>query len=146
MQVLLLGAGTVTSRLNMQLAEQGHSVVAQIAAFTPQHIDLFDFRALIVVSPESSVSPESLIQAAERGKLIFVIAGVGDGMSSWANGVGVPALAYPPSDVDINKLYEEMRRADAGNLAADDQYRRAVLGSDMSARIQSGMAVRIRQL
>ena len=109
---------------------------------TPQHIDLFDFRALIVVSPESSVSPESLIQAAERGKLIFVIAGVGDGMFSWANGVGVPALAYPPSDVDINKLYEEMRRADAGNLAADDQYRRAVWGSDMSARIQSGMAVR----
>ena len=77
MQVLLLGAGTVTSRLNMQLAEQGHSVVAQIAAFTPQHIDLFDFRALIVVSPESSVSPESLVKAAERGKLIFVIAGVG---------------------------------------------------------------------
>ena len=53
MQVLLLGAGTVTSRLNMQLAEQGHSVIAQIAAFTPQHIDLFDFRALVVVSPES---------------------------------------------------------------------------------------------
>ena len=142
MQVLLLGAGTVTSRLNMQLAEQGHSVIAQIAAFTPQHIDLFDFRALVVVSPESSVSPESLVKAAERGKLIFVIAGVGDGMASWANGVGVPSIAYPPSDVDINKLYEEMRRADAGNLAADDQYRRAVLGSDMSARIQSGMAVR----
>ena len=142
MQVLLLGAGTVTSRLNMQLAEHGHSVIAQIAAFTPQHIDLFDFRALIVVSPESSISPESLVKAAERGKLIFVIAGVGDGMSSWANGVGVPAFAYPPSEVDINRLYEEMRRAEAGNLAADDQYRRAVLGSDMSARIQSGMAVR----
>jgi MinD-like ATPase involved in chromosome partitioning or flagellar assembly len=142
MQVLLLGAGTVTSRLNMQMAEQGHAVVAQIATFTPQHIDLFDFRALIVVSPESSVSQESLVQAAERGKLIFVIAGVGDGMSSWANGVGVPALAYPPSEIDINKLFEEMRRADAGNLAADDQYRRTVLGSDMSARIQSGMAVR----
>ncbi len=126
MQVLLLGAGTVTSRLNMQLAEQGHSVIAQIAAFTPQHIDLFDFRALIVVSPESSVSPESLVKAAERGKMIFVVAGVGDGMASWANGVGVPSIAYPPSDVDINKLYEEMRRADAGNLAADDQYRRAV--------------------
>ncbi|MBV6433337.1 MAG: hypothetical protein IANPNBLG_03515 [Bryobacteraceae bacterium] len=142
MQVLLLGAGTVTSRLNMQLAEQGHAVVAQIAAFTPQHLDLFDFRALLVVSPESSVSPESLVKAAERGKLIFVIAGVGDGMSAWANGVGVPALAYPPSEVDINRLYEELRRAEAGNLAADDQYRRAVLGSDMSARIQSGMAVR----
>ena len=82
MQVLLLGAGTVTSRLNMQLAEQGHSVIAQIAAFTPQHMDLFDFRALIVISPESSVAPESLVKVAERGKLIFVIAGVGDGMSS----------------------------------------------------------------
>jgi len=142
MQVLLLGAGTVTSRLNLLLGEQGHAVVAQIAAFSPQHMDLFDFRAIVVISPESSISPESLVKAAERGKLIFVIAGVGDGMSSWANGVGVPAFAYPPSDVECNRLLEEMRRADAGNLAADDQYRRAVLGSDMSARIQSGMAVR----
>lgn len=142
MQILLLGAGSVTSRLNLQLAEQGHAVVAQIAAFTPQHLDLFDFRALVVVSPEASVAPESLVQAAERGKLIFVIAGVGDGMSAWANGVGVPALAYPPSELDVNKLFEELRRAGAGNLAADEQYRRAVLGSDLSARLQSGMAVR----
>jgi MinD-like ATPase involved in chromosome partitioning or flagellar assembly len=142
MQILLLGAGTVTSRLNLLLAEQGHSVVAQIAAFTPQHIDLFDFRAVVVVSPEASVSPESLVKAAERGKLIFVVAGVGDGMSSWANGVGVPAIAYPPSELDTNKLLEELRRANAGNLAADDQYRRTVLGSDMSARIQSGMVIR----
>lgn len=142
MQMLLLGAGTVTSRLNLQLAEQGHGVVAQIAAFTPQHMDLFDFRALVVVSPESSVAPASLVQAAERGKLIFVIAGVGDGMSAWANGVGVPALAYPPSEMDVHKLFEELRRAEAGNLAADEQYRRTVLGSDLSARLQSGMAVR----
>ena len=142
MQVLLLGAGTVTSRLGLLFAEQGHSVVAQVAAFTPQHIDLFDFRAIVVVSPESSISPESLVKAAERGKLIFVVAGVGDGMSSWANGAGVPAVAYPPSEVDTNKLLEEMRRAEAGNLAADEQYRRTVLGSDMSARIQSGMAIR----
>ena len=142
MQILLLGAGTITSRLNLLFAEQGHSVVAQVAAFTPQHIDLFDFRAIVVVSPESSVSPESLVKAAERGKLIFVVAGAGDGLSSWANGVGVPAVAYPPSEVDTNKLLEELRRADAGNLAADDQYRRTVLGSDMSARIQSGMVIR----
>jgi MinD-like ATPase involved in chromosome partitioning or flagellar assembly len=142
MQALLAGAGTVTSRLNLLLAEQGHSVVAQIAAFSPQHLDLFDFRALVVVSPEASVSPESLVKAAERGKLIFVVAGVGDGMSAWANGVGVPAVAYPPSEMDTGKLLEELRRAEAGNLSADDQYRRAVLGSDMSARIQSGMAVR----
>ncbi len=142
MQILLLGAGTVTSRLNMLFAEQGHSVVAQVASFTPQHIHLFDFRAVVVVSPEASISPESLVKAAERGKLIFVVAGSGDGMAAWANGSGVPAVAYPPSDVDTNKLLEELRRADAGNLAADEQYRRTVLGSDMSARIQSGMAIR----
>ena len=35
-----------------------------------------------------------------------------------------------------------MRRGESGTLAADEQYRRTVLGSDMSARIQSGMAVR----
>ena len=70
---------------------------------------------MVAVSPEASLSPDSLVQAAERGKLIFVVAGVGDGMSSWANGVGVPAIAYPPSEVDTNKLLDELRRADAGN-------------------------------
>ena len=81
MQVLLLGAGTVTSRLNMQLAEQGHSGSPRSQPFTPQHIDLFDFRALVVVSPESSVSPESLVTGSRTRQLIFVIAGVGDGMA-----------------------------------------------------------------
>ena len=142
MQILLLGAGTITSRLNLALADQGHSIVAQMATFSPQHMDLFDFRGMVVVSPESSVSPESLVKAAERGKMIFVIAGVGDGLAAWAAGVGVPAFAFPPSEVDINKLLEDLRRAEAGNLAADEQYRRAVLGSDTAARLQSGMAVR----
>jgi MinD-like ATPase involved in chromosome partitioning or flagellar assembly len=142
MQLLLLGAGTVTSRLGLLLAEQGHSVVAQVAAFTPQHLDLFDFRAVVVISPESAVAPESLVKAAERGKLLFVVAGVGDGLAAWANGTGVPAVAYPPSEVDTNQLLEALRRAEAGNLAADDQYRRAVLGSDLSARLQSGLAIR----
>ena len=142
MQILLVGAGTVTSRLSLLLSEQGHRVSAQIASFTPQHIALFDFRALVVVSPEASVTQESLVQSAERGKLIFVVAGAGDGMAAWAAGAGVPAISYPPAEVDIDKLLSEIRRAESGTLAADEQYRRAVLGSDMSARIQSGMAVR----
>jgi len=58
MQILLLGAGAVTSRLNLLLAEHGHSIAAQMAAFTPQHLDLFDFQGIVVVSPESSVSKE----------------------------------------------------------------------------------------
>jgi len=142
MQVLLIGAGTVTSRLSLLLSEHGHTVSAQIASFTPQHIDLFDFRALVVISPEASVTQDSLVQAAEQGKLIFVVAGTGDGMAAWAAGTGVPTIPYPPADVDTNKLLDEMRRGESGTLAADEQYRRTVLGSDMSARIQSGMAVR----
>ena len=142
MQILLLGAGAVTSRLNLLLVEHGHSVAAQMAAFTPEHLDLFDFQGVVVVSPESSVSTESLVQVAERGKVIFVIAGTGDGLAAWANGVGVPAFAYPISEVEMDRLLAEIRRAEAGNLAADDQYRRAVLGSDLAARLGSGMAIR----
>lgn len=90
MQILLLGAGAVTSRLNLLLAEHGHHVAAQMATFTPQHLDLFDFKGVVVVSPEASISTEGLVQAAERGKVLFIVAGTGDGLAAWANGVGVP--------------------------------------------------------
>ncbi|MGD8749798.1 MAG: AAA family ATPase [Anaerolineales bacterium] len=142
MQILLLGAGSVTSRLNLLLTEHGHSVAAQMAAFTPQHLGLFDFQGMVVVSPEVSVSTESLVQAAEHGKVLFVVAGTGDGLAAWANGVGVPAFAYPISEVEKDRLLGEIRRAEAGNLAVDEQYRRAVLGSDLAARLGSGMAIR----
>ncbi|MEA3350993.1 MAG: AAA family ATPase, partial [Chloroflexota bacterium] len=142
MQILLIGAGSVTSRLNLVLTEHKHSIAAQMATFTPQHLDLFDFKGIVAVSPEASISTDSLRQAAERGKMIFVVAGVEDGLASWANGVGVPAFAFPLSEVETNKLLTEISRADSGNRAAEEQYRRAVLGSDMSARIQSGMNVR----
>jgi len=142
MQILLLGAGSTTSRLNMTLSEQGHSITAQLASFTAQHLDLFDFQGVVAVAPEASVSSDSLLQAAERGKMIFVIAGEGDGLTAWAGATGVPTFAYPPSEVDTNKLFEEIRRAETGSRAADEQYRRAVVGSDIAARIQSGMNVR----
>jgi len=142
MQILLIGAGTVTSRLNLTLSEQGHSVVAQMASFTPQHIDLFDFRGLLVVAPESSISTDSLAPAVERGKFLFLIAGSSDGLAAWANGAGIPTLAYPPAQIDINALLDKIRQAESGSLAAEEQYRRTVLGSDLAARIQSGMAIR----
>ena len=142
MQILLIGTGNVTSRMNLVLADHKHTVTAQMATFTPQHMDLFDFQAILVISPEASISTESLMQAAERGKMIFVVAGVDDGLAAWANGTGVPAFSYPPSEVEVDRLMGEIRRAASGNRAAEDQYRRTVLGSDMSARIQSGMSVR----
>lgn len=142
MRILLIGAGAVTSRLNVLLAEHGHAIEAQMATFTPQHLELFDFHALVVVSPESTVGQAALTKAAENGKLIYVIAGAADGLAAWANAVGVPAVAYPPSEVDFDNLLQQIQRGEAGNLAADDQYRRAVLGSDIAARLQSGMAIR----
>jgi len=142
MQILLLGAGTISSRLNLTLSEHDHVVTAQLAAFTPQHLDLFDFQAVLVVSPEASVTPEGLVRAAERGKLLFVIAGASDGLASWANATSIPAFAYPPSEKEIGDLLLALRRAEAGGLAADEQYRRAVLGSDLAARIGSNLAVR----
>ncbi len=142
MQILLLGAGTISSRLNLTLSEHDHVVTAQLAAFTPQHLDLFDFQAVLVVSPEASVTPEGLVRAAERGKLLFVIAGASDGLASWANATSIPAFAYPPSEKEIGDLLLALRRAEAGGLAADEQYRRTVLGSDLAARIGSNLAVR----
>lgn len=142
MQLILLGAGTVTSRLNLTMMEHNHTVAAAMAAFTPQHLDLFDFQGLIVVSPEASVSTETLLAAAERGKMIFLVAGESDGLAAWANGVGIPAYAYPLSGMEQDKLLGEIRRAENGNRSAEEQFRRATLGSDLSARVQSGMAVR----
>lgn len=142
MQILLLGAGTVTSRLNLTLCEHDHVVTAQLAAFTPQHLDLFEFQAMVVVSPEASVTPEGLVRAAERGKLLFIVAGASDGLAAWANATALPAFAYPPSEKEVGDLLLALRRAEAGGLAADEQYRRTVLGSDLAARIGSNLAVR----
>jgi MinD-like ATPase involved in chromosome partitioning or flagellar assembly len=142
MRILLVGAGSVTSHINVQLGEQGHSVEAQMATFQPAHIDLFDFKVIILVSPESSVQTESLIKAAERGKLIFIIAGAEDGLAAWAASTHVPTFAYPPSPTDIQKLLDALRRADSGGMSGDDAYRRVVLGGDAAAQIQSGMSAR----
>ena len=142
MQILIIGAGTVTSRLALNLSEHGHTVAATMASFTPQHLDLFDFAGMVVIAPEASITTEALKQTAERGKMLFVVAGDADGLAAWANGTGVPTFAYPLSDLELEQLISEIRRAESGSRAADEQFRRTVLGSDMAARIQSGMAIR----
>jgi len=142
MDIFLVGAGTVTAQFNTTLSEHHHNVVAQMATFTPQHMDLFDFRAMLIIAPEASVSEESITQAIEEGKLVFVIAGTSDGLAAWASGAGIPSFAYPPSQVDINAMLRKIRQAETGSRDAEEQYRRTLLGSDFSAKIQSGMAVR----
>jgi MinD-like ATPase involved in chromosome partitioning or flagellar assembly len=142
MRILLIGAGNITSQINVQLNEQGHSVEAQMAAFQPAHIDLFDFKALILVSPEASIQTETLIKAAERGKLLLVVAGAEDGIAAWAASSHVPTFAYPPNAADMQKLLDTLRRADSGGISGDDVYRRVVLGGDTAAKLQAGMSAR----
>ncbi len=142
MQIFLVGAGAVTSRLNLLFSEHGHQVAAQLAVFNPQHLEMFPCEALVVVAPEASTGPEALKQAVERGKLVIVVSAPGDGLGAWANGVGVTAYAYPPSSEEQNLLLGVLGRAAEGGAAGDDAYRRTVLGSDLAARLQSGMAVR----
>jgi len=141
--ILLVGAGTETSELNVALSEQKHVIQAQLAMFAPSHLDMFDFKTIIVVSPEASVQVETLVKAVEKGKRIIIVAGVSDGLAAWAAGANIPAYAYPLSGVDLANLLAEIRRLEAGGGGAqDEQYRKVLLGGDMAARIQSQMSAR----
>jgi len=143
MNILLVGAGTETSELNVALSEQKHVIQAQLAMFAPSHLEMFDFKTIIVVSPEASVQLETLVKAVENGKRIIVIAGVSDGLAAWANGANIPAFAYPLSSIDLENLLAEVRRLESGGgEAQDEQYRKVLLGGDMAARIQSQMSAR----
>jgi len=143
MNILLVGAGTETSELNVALSEQKHVIQAQLAMFAPSHLDMFDFKTIIVVSPEASVQVETLVKAVENGKRIIIVAGVSDGLAAWAAGTNISAYAYPLSGVDLANLLAEIRRLEAGGGGAqDEQYRKVLLGGDMAARIQSQMSAR----
>jgi MinD-like ATPase involved in chromosome partitioning or flagellar assembly len=143
MNILLVGAGTETSELNVALSEQKHVIQAQLAMFAPSHLEMFDFKTIIVVSPEASVQVETLVKAVENGKRIIIVAGVSDGLAAWAAGANIPAFAYPLSSLDLTNLLAEIRHLEAGGGGAqDEQYRKVLLGGDMAARIQSQMSAR----
>jgi MinD-like ATPase involved in chromosome partitioning or flagellar assembly len=142
MNILLVGAGSETSKLNLALSEQKHTIQAQLAMFAVNHLDMFNFKLIIVVSPEASIQIDTLVQAAEKGKMIFIVAGAADGLAAWASGTGVPTFAYPLTGVELDKMLAEVRRADAGGIAEDGHYRKIVLGGDIAARIQGQMNAR----
>jgi len=142
MNILLIGAGSETSKLNLALCEQKHNIQAQLAMFAPTHLDMFNFKLIIVVSPEASIQIDTLVRAVQNGKMVFIVAGASDGLAAWAAGTGVPTFAYPLMGVDLEKMLAEVQRVGAGGIAADDQYRKAVLGGDIAARIQGQMNAR----
>lgn len=142
MQILLVGSGSVSAKLNLALGEHQHEVVAQLPMLNPNMMGLFTFKAVVVVSPESSVTIDALVQSIENGKGVFVVAGESDPLLAWANSANIPSFPYPLTEVDQNRLLNELRQFSSSNSSIEDQYRRAVLGGDMVARIQSGMVTR----
>jgi MinD-like ATPase involved in chromosome partitioning or flagellar assembly len=113
-----------------------------LGTLTPSQLDVFEYGGVVVVSPESSVSTETLRQVVERGKWIYACAGAQDSITAWATSSKVPTISYPPSQVDMDALFTEIRRGESGAVNAQDQYRRVVLGGDAAARISSNMVAR----
>jgi MinD-like ATPase involved in chromosome partitioning or flagellar assembly len=142
MKILLAGSGQVTAKLAVTVGGQGHSIAAMLATFTPNQLDMMDFDAVLIVSPEAQVSTDTLVKAIERGKKIFLLAGAQDGLVAWGASTKVPTFAYPPSDTEVDALLAELRRGDIGTINQDDQYRRAMLGGDVAARLTSHMIAR----
>ncbi len=142
MHILLIGSGTVTSQVQLKCSEHNYPIAAVLSSATPQMLEFFDYQALLVVAPEASVNAETLRKAAGLGKRIFLITGESDALTAWAGGAGVPTFAFPPSGIEIDRLFQAIGRSAAGAVASDQQFRRSLLGSDGSARLQSGMAVR----
>lgn len=142
MHILLIGSGSVTSQLQMKCGENGFQIAAALSTVNPQMLTFFEYQALIFIAPETTANTEALRKAAELGKRIFLIGGESDAMTAWAAGAGLPSFAYPPSGVETDRLIQELKRTESGAYAADQQFRRTLLGGEGSARLQSGMAVR----
>jgi MinD-like ATPase involved in chromosome partitioning or flagellar assembly len=142
MKLILVGTGPVTASLTQKLTEQGHSITAMLGTLTPSQLDIFEYNGIVVVSPESSLSTETLTKVGERGKLIFVCGGAQDSITAWATSSKVPTISYPPSQTDMDALFAAIRRGDSGAVSPEDQYRRVVLGGDAAARITSNMVAR----
>lgn len=142
MQILIIGSGTVTSQVQLQCTGHQFQVAAVLSSANPQLLEFFDYRALIVIAPEAAAGPDTIRKAAELGKHIILIAGESDALTAWAASTGVPTYSYPPSGTELDHLSRELGRLNSGAAAADQQFRRTLLGSEGSARLQSGMAVR----
>ena len=141
MKVLIIGAGPVSVRLQAALGET-YEIVGMLPSLMPQIAAALEFDAVVVVAPEGTASPDLLRPLLEKGKHIFVVAGSGHTLLTWATGVGVETYPYPPEEKDLVEIKKALDQIGAGARDAADAYRRATLGSEMAARIQTGMAVR----
>ena len=140
MKILLIGSGSTTTQLNMLLSSNGHSIPASLAVLSEGALSIFpDYEAVVVVSPEASVTTDVLHTITESGRLVVVVASNSDAIGSWAASTGLSCFPYPMSSMDQNSLIEYLSRYGAGGIDKGDMYRRAALGGELSARVQAGM-------
>ena len=95
MKILLIGSGSTTTQLNMLLSSNGHSIIAVFAELSEGALSVFpDYDAVLVVSPEATVTTGLLHKVTENGRLVVVVAANSDGISSGtALEVGLHLLA-----------------------------------------------------
>lgn len=141
MNIVLIGAGQESSRIRVALETAGHTVMAQLQTFAPNHLEMFSFKLLVVVSPEASIQIPTLVTVAEHGITIILVAGASDGLAAWAAGTGVPTFSYPMG-TDTAGFIEVVNRVNTGGYDAGEQYRKVVLGSDAAARVTNAMIAR----
>lgn len=143
MRVLVVGTGVESSKIGLHLSQQGHKLAGQIPTLSASDLDVWDFQALIVVEPESPLTPvDALQQAVERGRHVLVVGAETGPLAAWARAARLPALPYPPTEADLRALTDELARREAGRADTAEEYARAALGGDLAARTQASMARR----
>ena len=73
MNIILLGAGAVTASLVQKLMEQGHTIAAMLGQLTPSQLEIHNYNGVVVISPETTTSTETLTHAVRLFVIISTI-------------------------------------------------------------------------
>ncbi len=140
MKIILAGSGSTATQLNILLSSKGHSFPLVVAELNEGILGACpDYDAVLVVSPEATVTTDLLHNITANSRLVIVVASNSDGIGSWAASTGLSCFPYPMSSMDQSNLVEYLSCYAAGGIDKGDMYRRVNLGGALSARVQSGM-------
>ncbi len=143
MRILVTGTGEAASRIALHLTRQGHRLMGQVPYLDVGSLDTWDFEALVVVEPESPLTPvEVLQQAIERGRHVLLVSTETGPLAAWARAARLPSFAYPPTEADLRAITDELARRERGRADTAEEYARAALGSELTARTAATMATR----
>lgn len=133
MRVLVLGSGVHAGAVSQALGREGHEVAAVLAGFASAEVarsllGTLGARGVVVVADEAAAPIEALEALLKDGSFVAVFASPGSPLLAWAQGLGLPAFAYPPQAADILAAAGWLRAAEAGDSGATEGLRRAASG------------------